>query len=150
MNSVVQMRPMRLSDTEQVPSGKKTPRICRKKNSSRDCRATQSCDSGRLLSFTDVSFTFWNNNHTCQRDLRHASRKIQVRMFYSTPRHEKSTQNAGLPQRLVQDCVDPGSKQLNIFKRVKSPRWLLLREARLKQKSTAWSRKALRGHALSC
>lgn len=86
-NSVVRTRPMRLSETHQVPSGRKTtkktqtnpktpPNICREKNSGPDCSATQSCDSERLLPFTDVSFSFWNNNHTCQRDLRHTSSKI--------------------------------------------------------------------------
>lgn len=70
--------------------------------------------------------------------------------FYSTLRYEKSIPNAGLPQRLVQDCVDPVSKQLNIFKRVKSPQWLLLHKECLKQKNTAWSRKAPCGHVLIC
>lgn len=47
----------------------------RDRKSSTECRAAHSCDSGRLLSF-HTSFAFWNNDHTCQRDLQHTSSKI--------------------------------------------------------------------------
>lgn len=116
-------------------------------NGSCNCRATPGCASGRLLSFPAVSFTFWSNNHNA-RDLYDTS--LVGYMYVCFTVHEKSIQNVGQPQRCVQDCVNPVSKQLNIFKRVKSPPWLLLHEQCLQQKSTAWNSKTLCGHALVC
>lgn len=44
----------------------------------------------------------------------------------------------------LRERIDPVSKQLNIFKRVKPPSWLPLCEEYLEQKSTEWPRAHLR------
>lgn len=111
-------------------------------NGSCDCRATLGCVSGRLLSFTAVSFTFWSNNHNA-RDLCDTS--LVAGMYVCFTVHEKSMQNAGQPQRRVQDRVNPVSKQVNIFRKVKSQQWLLLHKEMseaekhcLEKKNTVW------------